>query len=160
MREGYKHCYECKIENDGLVLLVKSTIINPVYICNKCKERCYPWLKQGQTIPQKVWVNPKLMNKRKEQSNTDVVPITPSKKCPVSEIGHSFDIVRPKYKGMLGRDNQLRSIKEVIENDIEMSKNRKWMNNKVFIYYKCTGCGKDKFEILSVSKAKELAKSL
>lgn len=172
MRERVKRCYECKSEKSGLIFLVKSTTFYPVYICNECKTKCYPWLKHGQTISQKAWLDLSLMKQYTYKGEKEPIEYDEtgkkesrkrkysSKKCSKTNEPHRFEIVKPRHFGMLGADNQLISIKKVYEKDIESSRTKNWMRDQVFIYYKCTDCGKEDFKFFPVDKALKIIKEL
>lgn len=165
MRENFKQCYHCHVE-ERLVPLVQSTIIHNVYTCPECRAKHYPWLKNGQLVAFKYWLDPTLMKPQslepKEPRGRKKISLKKNgmKKCQYNEAGHDFEIVRPAHYGMRGANSQLLSIKKVYENEISEAKTKRWMPGIVFVYWVCKHCGKKKFDLLSIAKTEALIKDL
>ena len=157
-----RHCHECKSE-DGLTLLVKSAVINPVYACMDCKRKLYPWLRNG-LISKNDWINktmkPKELTEFSEGGDGGKSRKTHSKKCSKTGEPHDFVLVKPAHVGTYGSAIQRMTLREAYESDIEASTTKSWLKNRVFVYFRCADCDRKKFDILKVEDARNLIKDL
>lgn len=168
-----RRCFRCgRTERQArVVVLVQSSVVRPVLCCMECRREGNYRLNALGRVSVSDWLGlrsldpvgrgnimrPKDLEPKEYGDGKASLKRNGLKKCQYGKDGHVFEIVRPKYLGTHGLKMNALPVREVYERDIALSEANasSFLKGRVFIYWRCRRCGKEKHEIQPVEEAKE-----